>query len=123
MSIPDDLQYTEEHIWVETDGETARIGITDYAVEQFGDSLYVGLADAGTEYVAGETFSEIEFSEQMMEFSCPLSGEVTAVNDDLSVSPELLSENPYEAWILELRLADPSELDDLLSADEYQNSL
>ena len=123
MNYPDDLLYTEEHVWVETDGETAKIGITEYALEQQGEVLYVGLADTGTEVNAGEPFTEIEFSEMIQEFSCPLSGEVTAVNEELSESPDLIEDNPYEAWILELRLLDPSEVDDLLSETEYENSL
>lgn len=123
MKFPDDLQYTEEHVWIETDGETARIGITDYALDQFGDVLYVGLPDVGSEYAAGDSLMEIEFSEVMMEFSSPLSGEVIAVNDDLSDTPDLIGDDAYDAWILEMHLADPSELDDLLSKDDYEEAL
>ncbi|MBR3245402.1 MAG: glycine cleavage system protein GcvH [Parasporobacterium sp.] len=123
MIFPDDLQYTEEHVWIESDGETAKIGITEFAVNQLGEVQYVGLADQGQELMAGETFTEIEFSEMIQEFSCPLSGEAIQVNDFLAESPELISENPYENWILELKLADPSELDDLLTAAEYEKSL
>lgn len=123
MKFPNDLQYTEEHVWIETDGETAKIGVTEYATDQFGRILYLGLPDPGREVVAGEGLVEIEFSEMLGELSSPLSGEVILVNEELSDSPELISDNAYEAWILELRIADPSELDDLLSEAEYENSL
>ncbi len=123
MIFPNDLQYTEEHVWIETDGDTAKIGITEYAPDQLGEVLYVGLPDPGEEIAAGETFSEIEFAEMMQEFSSPLSGEILAVNDDLSDSPDNIREEPYESWIFELRLADPTELDDLLSAEDYEAAL
>ena len=123
MNFPDELQYTPEHVWVETDGDTAKIGITEYVQDQLGDVMYVGLAEAGTEFTAGEVFTEIEFSETTKEFPCPLSGEVIAVNEELEDSPELINEDAYAAWILELAITDMSEADDLLSAGDYEDSL
>ncbi|MBR2696928.1 MAG: glycine cleavage system protein GcvH [Parasporobacterium sp.] len=123
MNFPDELQYTTEHVWVETDGDTAKIGLTEYVQDQLGDVLYVGLAEVGTEFEAGEIFTEIEFSETTTAFSCPLSGEVIAVNEELEDSPELINEGPYDAWILELRILNPQEEDDLLSAGDYEESI
>ncbi len=123
MNFPDELQYTTEHVWVETDGDTAKIGLTEYVQDQLGDVLYVGLAEVGTEFEAGEIFTGIEFSETTTAFPCPLSGEVIAVNEELEDSPELINEGPYDAWILELRILNPQEEDDLLSAGDYEESI
>lgn len=123
MNHPDELKYTKDHAWVLAEDGTAKIGITDYAQEQLGDILYVDLPEVGDTFEAGETLTEVESSKTSSEVPSPVSGEVIAVNEELDDSPENVNEDPYENWIVQLKLEDESELDDLLSADEYESGL
>ncbi len=123
MNYPSELKYTTDHAWVEVDGDVAKIGITDYAQDQLGDVLYVDLKEVGEELTAGDIFTEVESSKTTSEVPSPVSGEITAVNEDLDDSPELVNEDPYAAWILEVKLSNPAEVNALLSADEYQAGL
>ena len=126
--VPEGLQYTSEHEWVvdargaSSSGDAVvRIGITDYAQDQLGDVVFVQLPEVGATVSAGDPVSEVESTKSVSEIYAPLSGEVTAVNDALSENPELVNSDPYgSGWMLELRLDDRSDLDDLLDADGYQ---
>ena len=121
MNIPSDLRYSREHEWVRVDGSVARIGITDFAQDSLGDVVFVQLPDVGLEIVAGASASEIESTKSVSDVYVPVSGEVRAVNEALVENPELINSDPYgEGWILEVALADPSELDALLDADAYR---
>ena len=127
--VPDGLQYTSEHEWVVTaDGASAgpvgsvvRVGITDHAQDQLGDVVFVQLPEVGATVTAGESIAEVESTKSVSEIYAPLAGEVTAVNDALADTPELVNSDPYgSGWMMELRLADTSALDDLLDAAGYQ---
>jgi glycine cleavage system H protein len=121
MTVPEELRYSSEHEWVRVDGSTARIGITDFAQESLGDVVFVQLPDVGLEIVAGAGAAEIESTKSVSDVYVPVSGEVTAVNEALVGAPELVNQDPYgEGWILEVSLATPSEVDQLLDAAAYK---
>ncbi len=119
---PDDLKYTPEHEWVkELDAETVRIGITDFAQDSLGDIVYVQLPDVGDEVTGGAPMGELESTKSVSDLFAPLSGTVTAQNDTLDASPQLCNTDPYgDGWIVEIRISDPSQRDQLLSAADYQ---
>jgi glycine cleavage system H protein len=121
LNIPTDLRYSREHEWVRVNGSIARIGITDFAQDSLGDVVFVQLPDIGLEIVAGASASEIESTKSVSDVYVPVSGAVHAVNDALTDTPELVNSDPYgEGWILEVALADASELDGLLDAEAYR---
>ena len=123
MAYPSDLKYSSEHVWVKVEGDTAKLGITEYAQEELGDILFVDLPDVGTTFSACDIFTEIESSKTASEVPIPVSGEITAVNEELDDSPENINDDAYAAWIVEVKLDDESELDELLSATAYENGL
>ena len=121
MNIPAELRYSAEHEWVRVDGTTARLGITDFAQESLGDVVFVQLPEVGVEIVAGASAAEIESTKSVSDVYVPVSGVVSRVNDALVDAPELVNQDPYGAgWILEVTLADVSELDRLMDADAYR---
>jgi glycine cleavage system H protein len=117
---PDDRKYSKDHEWVMVSGGEATIGITQYAQEQLGDVVYVELPEVGRAVKQGEIFGTIESVKAVSELFCPLSGEVTAVNADLGDHPEAVNAKPHDAWMITLKLADPSEADGLLDGAGYQ---
>jgi len=118
---PKDLKYDKEHEWVRVDGDVATLGITDYAQDQLGEVVYVDLPSVGDEIVGNETFGEIESVKSVSELYTPVSGEVIAVNDALSDSPEQVNEDPYgEGWMVKVRMGDQSDLAGLMTADDYE---
>ncbi len=121
MTYPENLKYTKEHLWVKKDGDTVKIGITDYAQDQLGDILFVDLPSPGDQITAGDTFTEVESSKTASELPAPVSGEIVAVNDELDDSPEKINEAAYDAWIVEVKTDD--DLSGLLSAADYQAGL
>ena len=122
MNVPPELRYSREHEWVRVDGNVARIGITDFAQESLGDVVFVQLPDAGLDVVAGASAAEIESTKSVSDVYVPLTGVVQAVNGALVDAPELVNQDPYGAgWIIELVLADPSELDALMDAAAYSD--
>ena len=117
---PSDRKYSKEHEWVKPDGATARIGITDYAQEQLGDVVYVDLPETGAAVMQFEKMGEIESVKAVSDLFSPVSGEVDATNDAVVQKPELVNSDPHgDGWLLEVRLADASELEKLLSAEDY----
>lgn len=122
-NIPDELKYTRDHVWVQAEGDVAIIGVTDYAQEQLGDILFVTLPEAGEDISAGDVFTELESSRSTLEAAAPVSGTIIESNEELDDSPELINEDAYENWIVKVKLSDDSELDELLSADEYEAGL
>ena len=121
MNVPSELRYSREHEWVRVEGDLARVGITDFAQDSLGDVVFVQLPDAGLDIVAGASAAEIESTKSVSDVYVPVSGVVRAVNDALVGAPELVNQDPYGAgWILEVALADPTELDALLDADAYR---
>ncbi len=122
-NIPAELKYTKEHVWVKVEGDTAKMGITDFAQDQLGDILFVDLPEEDSEVVAGEVFTEVESSKTNSEVPSPITGSVVAVNEALDDEPEAINEDPYAAWIVEVKLNDVAELDELLSATDYEAGL
>lgn len=123
LHLPDDLRYTDEHEWARITGETARIGVSDYAQDQLGDIVFVELPAVGDTIARGEVFGTLESVKAVSELYLPLSGEVVAVNTALTDAPELINQDPYAAWIIEVRPTDAGEYDQLLSAAAYLDLL
>jgi glycine cleavage system H protein len=121
MNIPDDVRYSKDHEWIRVEGAHVRIGITDYAQDALGDVVFVDLPEVGTTVEAAASISEVESTKSVSDIYAPVSGTVTEVNTDLADAPERLNEDPYgEGWICVIELSDASQLDTLLSADDYR---
>ncbi|GHJ44509.1 glycine cleavage system H protein [Catellatospora sp. TT07R-123] len=119
--IPEDLKYTAEHEWVSTGGGTVRVGITHFAQDALGDIVYVQLPETGAKVDAGDSFGEVESTKSVSEIYAPISGTVTARNEALGDSPDLINTDPYgEGWLVEIEPADPAAVDALLDADAYR---
>jgi glycine cleavage system H protein len=123
--IPDDLKYTSEHEWVaRTGADTVRVGITDYAQQQLGDIVFVQLPPVGETTAQGDALGEVESTKNVSDIYAPVTGEVIAANAELDERPELINSDPYgKGWMVELRLENPDDLDDLLDADDYRELL
>jgi len=118
--VPTDLRYTKDHEWVRTDGDEATIGITKYAADQLGDIVFVELPASGTSIEQFATFGVVESVKAVSDLFAPVSGEVTAANEDLTGKPEVVNSDPYgDGWMLRVRVADTSQLDDLLDSEAY----
>ncbi len=117
--IVDGLLYSESHEWVKVDGNVAIIGVSDFAQKEMGDITYVDLPDIGDEFGAGEDFGALESVKASSELITPVSGSVTARNEELEDKPELINEDPYKAWIIKVEMSDSSELDSLMNAAAY----
>jgi glycine cleavage system H protein len=121
MEYPKDLRYTKTHEWLKKNGKTVRVGISGFAVEQLGDITMVEPPEVETTIEAGDTCGTIESVKSVSDLYAPLSGTVTAINEELEDSPELVNESPYDAgWLFEMEPEDISELDDMLDAEDYE---
>lgn len=121
MSYPETYKYTKEHEWVQVDGGAGKIGITNHAQEELGDIVFVDLPKVGTKLQKGDTLGSVESVKAVSDIYAPVSGEVIEVNELLTQSPEKLNSDPHgEAWLAKLTLTSPEEINDLLSADDYQ---
>jgi glycine cleavage system H protein len=125
LNYPEDLRYTTDHEWVRDQGDgVVRIGITAYAQDALGDVVYVSLPTVGDTVAVGDSVGEVESTKSVSDIYAPMAGEVTAVNDALDATPELLNSDSYgEGWMYELRVEDPAALDGLLDATGYQSQL
>ena len=120
MPSPTDRRYTKEHEWVRVQNDLGTVGITDYAQDQLGDIVYVDLPSPGTQVKQLEKLGEIESVKAVSDLYSPVSGEVVEVNQGVNDRPELVNQSPYEGgWLVRVRLADPAELDALLTAEQY----
>lgn len=120
MMIPEDLRYTAEHEWVREEGGKVRVGITDFAQDALGDIVFVQLPEIGAKVSAGDSFGEVESTKSVSEIYAPLSGQITARNEALSDSPDLINTDPYEeGWLVEIQVDDPAQLSALLDAAAY----
>ncbi len=119
MNIPENLYYSTDHEWVRVEGEKAYIGITDFAQEHMGDIVYVELPELDSEIAAGDQVGVIESVKAVSSMFSPVGGTITAINEELEDAPELLNEDPYENHILVVQMADPGDLDTLLTAVKY----
>lgn len=122
MNIPDDLKYTKEHEWIRDNGDgTVTIGITDFAQGELGDIVFVELEPEGSEFDQDEVLGTVEAVKTVSELFSPVSGEVTEINEDLEDDPELVNNDPYgDGWMVKMKLSDASELDSLLSPEDYK---
>jgi glycine cleavage system H protein len=118
---PNDYRYTNDHEWVKVDGSIATIGITDYAQHELGDVVFVELPKVGTQLKSGQSLGTVESVKAVSEIFCPMTGEVTEINPALAAAPEKINQDPHNsAWLIKLRLADPTETRGLMDAAGYQ---
>ena len=121
MEFPANIKYTNEHEWIRLDGETAYVGITDYAQNQLGDIVFVDITTEGETLEKGEVFGTIEVVKTVSDLFLPVGGEVLEVNPELEEHPELVNKDPYgEGWLIRLKPSDMSEMDTLLDAEAYK---
>jgi glycine cleavage system H protein len=119
-NVPSNLKYSKEHEWVRVEGNRAYIGITDFAQSELGDIVFVELPEVGAELTENATFGTVESVKTVSDLYAPVSGKIVEVNADLVDSPEKVNESPYEdGWMLVVEMSDPSQLDNLLSAEAY----
>lgn len=124
MNLPGELKYTKDHEWVKIDGNTATIGITDFAQGELGDIVFVDVDSVDDELSAGDVFGSVEAVKTVSDLFLPINGTVSAFNSDLEDQPELLNTDPYgKGWIIKLELTEGADQSELLSAEEYQASL
>jgi glycine cleavage system H protein len=124
LSFPEDVRYAKSHEWLKATGDTARIGITDYAQDQLGDIVFVELPDVGESFEKGDEFGTVESVKAVSELYLPASGEIVAINGALEDAPELINNTPFsDGWMIEVKLADSSELDALMDKDAYLSIL
>ena len=121
MAYPANYRYTKEHEWVDAKGDTATIGITDYAQHELGDVVFVEVPRVGAKVEAGKTFGTVESVKAVSDIYAPASGEVTAANDVLQNTPEKINTDPHgDGWLVKIKLANPSELSGLMDAAAYE---
>ncbi|MEL0011509.1 MAG: glycine cleavage system protein GcvH [Bacteroidota bacterium] len=123
MSTPAHLLYTKDHEWIRIhDDHTATIGITDFAQSELGDIVFVELNEVGDECVKDDTFGTVEAVKTVSDLYAPMDGEIIEVNEKLDDEPELVNDDPYgEGWMIKIKITDPSQKEDLLSAESYQD--
>ena len=120
MAVPSDLKYSKDHEWVKVEGNTVTIGITEYAQNELGDIVFVELPEVDDEIEVGDTFGSVESVKTVSELYAPVSGKIIETNEELEDSPEFVNESPFEkAWMVKVELDDESQLDELLSAEQY----
>ena len=118
---PEEYRYSKDHEWILDQGGIGTIGITDYAQKELGDVVYVDLPEVGDTFEANEPFGQVESVKAVSEIFCPVSGEVVEINKKLEDAPELINESPHQkAWMIKVRIANPDELKELLSAKAYE---
>ena len=118
---PEELRYSADHEWVKVEGKQVIVGITEYAQSELGDIVFVELPDVGTEVVMEEELTEIESTKTTSPVLAPVSGKIIEVNEELKESPQLINEDPYgKGWIVALKMTNPDDLDNLMSAKEYE---
>jgi glycine cleavage system H protein len=119
MSYPENFRYTREHEWIAVDGSIGTIGITDYAQASLGDIVFVDMPKVGDPVTAGAVFGSVESVKAVSDLYSPVTGTVTALNNELTDAPDKLNTVPHEAWIIKVELADPAEAEKLLDATAY----
>ena len=120
MAYPANYRYTREHEWIELDGSIGAIGITDYAQNSLGDIVYVDAPKVGDTVTANTTFGSVESVKAVSDLYSPVSGTVTAVNEELKTAPDKINENPHGTWIIKVELSNPDEYKTLLDAAAYE---
>ena len=121
MNFPADLKYTKDHEWIRVEGDVAYVGITDFAQSELGEIVYVDITTEGETVEKEEVFGTIEAVKTVSDLFMPATGEALEVNPEVEDAPELVNEDAYgKGWLIKVTVADPAQLDELLSADEYQ---
>ena len=121
-NVPENLHYSKDHEWVRLEGDTATVGITDYAQQSLGDVVYVELPKVGERFAAHDSFGTVESVKAVSELFTPVSGEVTEVNESLQDEPEKVNTDPYgDAWMIRLRVENAGDVDGMLTAAEYED--
>ncbi len=120
MAYPTNYRYTREHEWIDLSGNIGAVGITDYAQSSLGDIVYVDMPKVGDTVTANASFGSVESVKAVSDLFSPVTGTVTAVNEELTSAPDKLNEKPHETWIIKVELADPAELDALFDAAAYE---
>lgn len=121
MTFPEDIRYSKEHEWVRVKGKIATIGITDYAQDQLGEIVFLEFPDEGEAFNKDDPFGVVESVKSVSDVYVPIGGRVAEVNDPLLDNPETVNEEPYgEGWLIRLEITDPKELDELMTAEQYQ---
>lgn len=123
MNFPKELYYSKEHTWAKVEGDAALIGISDFAQDQLGEILFVEMPEVGDEVVKDTSFGVVESSKKASDTISPLSGEVIEINEKLDDEPEYINEDPYDAWIIKIKIKDDNEVKSLLSSSEYELGL
>ena len=120
MNIPANLKYTTDHEWLKVDGDTAYIGITDFAQHELGDIVFIEVETVGESLGKGESFGTIEAVKTVSDMFMPVGGEVLEFNEALTTKPEILNQDPYlDGWVVKIKISDPSEISELLDAAAY----
>ena len=121
MEFPDELKYSEEHEWVLVEEDLAIVGITDFAQDSLGDVVFVELPEVGAQVETGKAFGVVESVKAVSDIYAPVSGIVEEINEELVDAPEIINTSPYEdGWMIKIRMANKSEVEDLMDAEEYQ---
>lgn len=121
MKIPNELKYTKDHEWISIDGEIATVGITDFAQRELGDIVYVEIETVGELLNADEVFGTVEAVKTVSDLFLPVEGEILELNEDLETTPEDVNNDPYEkGWMIKMKVTNPSDLDNLLTSDDYK---
>ena len=119
MPYPTDFKYTKEHEWIKADGKNATVGITNYAQESLGDIVFVELPKVGADVTAGKTFGSVESVKAVSDLFAPASGKVAAINEELTTASEKINSDAHGSWMIKITLANPGELNNLMSAADY----
>ena len=119
LNLPEDLRYTDDHEWTTVGGDTIKIGVSDYAQDQMGDIVFVEMPEVGDSFEKGDEFGTLESVKAVSELYIPIACEIVAVNEDLEDAPELINQDPYANWIVEVKPTDPAEVDQLLTLEAY----
>ena len=124
MNIPKELKYTEEHQWIRIDGNTATIGITDFAQGELGDIVYIDIDSIGNDLDGNEIFGTIEAVKTVSDLFMPIKGKVLEINSDIESTPEIVNEDPYgKGWIIKIEIPEDQDISNLLSDEEYRNMI
>ncbi|MEC8616864.1 MAG: glycine cleavage system protein GcvH [Bacteroidota bacterium] len=124
MNVPKELKYTKDHEWLSLDGDVATVGVTDFAQSELGDIVYVEVETLDETLEKEEVFGTVEAVKTVSDLFMPISGEVVEFNEKLETNPEVVNEDPYgEGWMIKIRVSDENELNELLSADEYEGEI
>ncbi|MFW6226678.1 MAG: glycine cleavage system protein GcvH [Bacteroidota bacterium] len=124
MNIPENLKYTEDHEWLKVDGDVVIIGITDHAQQELGDVVYVECETVDEELEKGDSFGTIEAVKTVADMFMPVGGKVLEFNEELDENPEIINDDPYgDGWVIKVKLADPSEIEGLMSSQDYSEHI